>query len=126
MSRLKQFTGTIVILLSLILCSAVPQAPVHAVDILSAGCTGNEQSAVCQSKSDSATTNAKTVINIILYVLGIIAIIMIIIGGIKYVISNGDSSAVQSAKNTIMYAVVGLMVAIMSFAIVNFLLDRIK
>ena len=46
---------------------------------------------------------------------------MMIIGGIRYVISNGDSSQITSAKNTIMYAVIGLVVALLAYAIVNFI-----
>lgn len=61
--------------------------------------------------------------NILLFIIGAIAVIMIIIGGIRYTISNGDAGAITSAKNTIMYAVIGLVVAILAFAIVNFVLD---
>ena len=62
----------------------------------------------------------KTIVNIMLFILGAIAVIMIVIGGIKYTTSNGDSSSITSAKNTILYAVVGLIIAVMAFAIVNF------
>ncbi|HMI09088.1 MAG TPA: pilin [Candidatus Saccharimonadales bacterium] len=65
----------------------------------------------------------KTIVNILLYVLGAIAVVMIVIGGIRYTTSNGDSSAMTSAKNTILYAVVGLVIAILSYSIVNFVLD---
>ncbi len=68
----------------------------------------------------------QTGINILLFLIGAVAVIVIIIGGIKYVTSNGESSAVQSAKNTIMYAVVGLLVAILAFAIVNFVVTQFK
>jgi hypothetical protein len=64
--------------------------------------------------------NIKKIVNMLLYLLGAIAVIMIVIGGIRYTTSNGDSSAIASAKNTILYAVVGLVVAIMAYAIVNF------
>jgi ABC-type Na+ efflux pump permease subunit len=47
---------------------------------------------------------------------------MLIIGGIRYVVSGGDSAAVTSAKNTILYAVVGIVVAILAFALVNFVI----
>lgn len=66
----------------------------------------------------------KTVVNVLLYILGAIAVIMIVIGGIKYTTSNGDSSAVTSAKNTIMYAVIGLVIAMMAYAIVNFVIQQ--
>lgn len=68
-------------------------------------------------------TRIQTIVNILLFVLGAIAVIMIIIGGIRYTTSNGDSSAITSAKNTILYAVVGLVVAILAFAIVNFVIN---
>jgi hypothetical protein len=64
----------------------------------------------------------QTVVNILLFLLGAVAVVMIVIGGIKYTTSNGDSSSVTSAKNTILYAVVGLVVAIMAYAIVNFVI----
>jgi len=67
--------------------------------------------------------NITRVINLMLFLIGAVAVIMIIIGGIKYVASNGDQGSVQSAKNTIMYSVIGLVVAILAFAIVNFVVS---
>lgn len=64
----------------------------------------------------------KATVNILLYLLGAVAVVMIVLGGIKYATSNGDSSSITSAKNTILYAVVGLVVAIMAYAIVNFVI----
>lgn len=64
----------------------------------------------------------KNIVNILLFVLGAIAVIMIVIGGIRYTLSNGDSSAITGAKNTILYAVIGLVVALLAYAIVNFVL----
>lgn len=63
------------------------------------------------------------VVNVMLYVLGAIAVIMIVIGGIRYATSGGDSSSIKGAKDTILYAVIGLIVAILAYAIVNFVLD---
>lgn len=71
----------------------------------------------------SLETRIKTIANILLFILGAIAVIMIIIGGIKYATSNGDSSSITSAKNTILYSVIGLIVALLAYAIVNFILD---
>lgn len=72
----------------------------------------------------SLETRFKTIVNILLFILGAIAVIMIVIGGIKYTTSNGDSSAITSAKNTILYSVVGLVVAILAYAIVNFVVSQ--
>ncbi|MDB5177185.1 MAG: rane protein of unknown function [Candidatus Saccharibacteria bacterium] len=68
----------------------------------------------------------KTIVNVLLFILGAVAVIMIIFGGIKYTTSNGDSSQITSAKNTILYAVVGLVVAILAYAIVNFVVSSLS
>lgn len=64
----------------------------------------------------------KTITNVLLFIIGAISVIMLIIGGIRYVVSGGDSGAVTSAKNTILYAVVGIVVAILAYALVNFVI----
>lgn len=69
-----------------------------------------------------ATGIITTVTNILLFVVGAIAVIMIIIGGLRYVVSGGNATHVTAAKNTILYAVVGLIVAVLGYAIVNFVL----
>lgn len=67
----------------------------------------------------------KQVTNVILYIVGIIAVIMLIIGGIKYVISGGDAKKVTDAKNTVLYAIIGLVIAFLAFAIVNFVISAL-
>lgn len=67
----------------------------------------------------------KQVTNTILYIVGIVAVIMLIIGGIRYVISGGDSKKVTDAKNTILYAIIGLVIAFLAFAIVNFVVSAL-
>jgi|ERR687885_609111 hypothetical protein len=68
----------------------------------------------------SLENNLETIVNILLFILGAIAVIMIVIGGIRYATSNGEASQIKSAKDTILYSVIGLIVAIMAYAIVNF------
>lgn len=63
-----------------------------------------------------------TVVNIALFIIGALAVLMLIVGGIRYTISGGDTAAVTAAKNTILYAIIGLIVAILAYAIVNFVL----
>lgn len=63
--------------------------------------------------------------NTILYIVGIIAVIMLVLGGIRYILSGGDSKKVTDAKNTIMYAIIGLIIAVFSYAIVNFVIGAI-
>ena len=62
----------------------------------------------------------RRVTNILLFLVGAISVIMLIIGGIRYVISGGDQNQVTSAKNTILYAIVGIVVAFLAYAAVNF------
>ena len=64
----------------------------------------------------------QTITNVLLFILGAISVIMIIIGGLRYVISGGNATAVTAAKNTILYAIVGVIVALLAYAIVNFVL----
>jgi multisubunit Na+/H+ antiporter MnhB subunit len=65
-----------------------------------------------------------TITGVLLFVVGAISVIMIIVGGIKYVTSAGDASKITSAKNTIMYSVVGLILSILAYAIVNFVIRQ--
>lgn len=62
--------------------------------------------------------------NFLIFLVGALSVIFLIIGGLRYVISSGNSSQVESAKNTILYAIVGLVVAIASFAIVRFIVSQ--
>jgi len=64
------------------------------------------------------------IVNTALYVIGALSVLMLIYGGIRYTISMGDEKNVVAAKNTIMYAVVGIVVALMAYAIVNFVLGQ--
>ena len=66
----------------------------------------------------------KSITDTLLFVLGAGAVIMIVIGGIRYATSNGDQNTLTGAKNTILYAVIGLVLAIMAYAIVNFVVVR--
>lgn len=64
-----------------------------------------------------------TISSVLLFIVGAIAVIMIVIGGLRYVISGGDATQVQAAKNTILYALVGIIIAILAYAAVNFVIS---
>ena len=66
----------------------------------------------------------RTITNVLLFIIGAVSVIMLIIGGFRYVTSQGDSSQVASAKNTILYAIIGLIIAILAFAVVSFVTDQ--
>lgn len=109
-------------LVSLVFVSGAGSAPVHA-DPADDACAGIEAAGGTCSTGDGAET-LKPVITSIIEVLSIIvgaaAVIMIIVGGLRYVLANGDSNAVSGAKNTILYALVGLVIAIFAQVIVSF------
>lgn len=69
--------------------------------------------------------DVQNLLNIVYIVAGITAVVVIIIGGIRYVTSDGDSSGIAAAKNTVMYAVVGLVVVIAAAAITNFVIQNV-
>lgn len=64
----------------------------------------------------------KRAINIMLFAVGVLSVVMLIFGGFRYVISGGKKESVTNAKNTILYAIVGLLVAVFAYAIINFIL----
>lgn len=75
-------------------------------------------------KIDGDSGLVKSVVNILLWVIGILSIIMIIFSGIRYVTSAGDASKTKAAQNTLIYSVVGLIVAIMAWAIVDLVVNK--
>lgn len=72
----------------------------------------------------SVDNTLKLGINVFSLIVGVAAVIMVIVGGLKYVISQGDSSNVNSAKNTILYAIVGLVVVALAQVVVKFVLGK--
>lgn len=62
----------------------------------------------------------KKITDVMLFIIGAVSVIMLIIGGLRYVVSGGDQNAVSGAKNTILYAVIGIIVALLAYAVINF------
>jgi hypothetical protein len=92
--------------------------------VLSDACSGDAAStALCkQSGQDNFKKYVGIIVNTLLFVLAAVSVIVIIIAGITYTTSGGDAALVTKAKNTLLYAVVGLVVAIMAYAIVNYVI----
>lgn len=74
---------------------------------------------------DSVNSIITTVINVFSLVVGVVSVIMIIVGGFKYITSAGDSGGVSSAKNTILFAIVGLVIVALAQVIVRFVLGKV-
>ena len=88
-------------------------------------CSSNADEAVKEAAgcngSDNLVANIITnILYVIIFVVGIISAIYIVVGGIKYMSSKGDASATQTAKKTILYSLIGLIVSSLAFIIVNF------
>ncbi len=68
--------------------------------------------------------NFQVIANTLIFIVGAISVLMVIIGGLRYVLSNGDSAGLKSAKDTILYALIGVVVAMLSYALVAFVISR--
>ena len=97
------------------------------------GCGANLQFEVppegCEAVADNSAAErvdqiVAQVINILSLVVGVVAVVMIIIGGLRYITSGGESGNVTTAKNTILYAVVGLIVVALAQVIVRFVVGK--
>jgi cytochrome bd-type quinol oxidase subunit 2 len=83
----------------------------------------------CTDNTSGGTDNVNklitNVINIFSVVVGVVSVIMIIFGGFRYITSGGDSNNISSAKNTIIYAIIGLVIVVFAQFIVQFVLNRL-
>ena len=135
-SKISKIRNTLVGITALLALAVPTLAPVAVyaedVNIQDSLCQGVnlEASGTCDAtaEGETAATNVsallKRVINIFSIFVGVIAVIMIIVGGLKYITSGGDSGNVSSAKNTILYALVGLVIVALAQFIVRFVLGQ--
>lgn len=85
----------------------------------------NAESTTCDPAAEKkANSLLATALNIFSIVVGIIAVIMIMVGGLKYITSGGDAAQTNTAKDTVMYAAIGLVIVALSQVIVQFVLKR--
>lgn len=128
--RLKSFFVAGVLLLAVL--PLVTSQPVFAdciSDPTSAGCPCalNSSSAACQdlSKPDGLSNILKNATNIVLFIAGALAVIMIIYGAIRFMTAHGNEKQVESARLIVTYSVIGLIIAILAYALVNFVLSNL-
>ena len=126
MKRIRMFMAAFAVFLGLgsamvpALASATPKSTVCSALGSNATCTKNS------GNGTSLNSVVKAIINVLSIVIGIVAVIMIMVGGFRYITSGGDSNNITSAKNTILYAIVGLVVVALAQALVQFVLNKIK
>ncbi len=121
--KLQLLVATGMFMLGVAGSALVPAASVAALDP-SAAVKDGVTAAGDDGSGKGLRGQLKTVVNVLLFVLGSIAVIMIVVGGIRYALSAGDSSAITAAKNTILYAIIGVVVALLAYAIVNWIIDQ--
>ncbi len=74
---------------------------------------------------DTLVANITAILNAVIAVLGLVCVVVMIIGGINYMTSSGDAGKVKKAKDTILYGLIGLIVCVLAFALVNFVIANI-
>lgn len=92
---------------------------------LNSGVSKTDESGTSVDANTRVNDIIKLIINIFSLIVGVIAVIMIIVGGLKYITSSGDSGNVTGAKNTILYAIVGLVIVALAQIIVRFVLNKV-
>jgi len=92
------------------------------------GSGGTWVSNTCSTPGSSRTlmSTIRQIVDILVFIIGAVAVLMIIIAGLRYVFAQGDNAAITAAKNTILYAIVGIVVATAAYGIVNFVLAGLK
>lgn len=117
-------------LVTCLVASAVPSFVSAATNPINQSCSaaGMQNTEVCQETDQKLFGKGsiwERIINAFILAIGMVAVVFIIIGGVRYILSNGEASAVNQAKHTILYAVIGLLVAATSYMIVSFVINRL-
>lgn len=119
---IRKFISSLAISMILMIGIGVAAFP-QSVDAACSGVNciteGSNNAKTGGAKSNDVATLIETVTNLLLFFIGAVSVIYIVLGGVKYTTSNGDTNAIKSAKDTIMYAVIGLIAAIAAYAIVQ-------
>ncbi len=76
-------------------------------------------------KGDNLTGNLTTILSYIIGALGLVCVVVMIVGGVNYMTSAGDSGKVEKGKKTILYGLIGLIICALAFVIVNFVIGTI-
>lgn len=125
--KIKSLIGAAVVAaFSLMITTPVSAVVSCPADSIRAG-KNADTLAQCNVKEDNTLLpTVQVIIDVIIGVLGLVAVLVIILGGVSYTTSTGDPGKVKKAKDTIMYGIIGLIVAILAYAIVNFVLSSIS
>ncbi len=123
MKKLSLIIASVLGVFAVAFAPALPASAVTCTDAASCVSSGVDNAGGSTAPKTGAGDIIKIIVNALLFIIGAVSVVMIVIGGLKYVLSNGESAAVTSAKNTIFYAVIGLAVAAFAYAIVNWVIS---
>ena len=93
-------------------------------EIITKFATGSKVDQVDGGGTD-LVADVTNIINMVIGVLGLACVVVLIIGGVNYMTSSGDTGKVKKAKDTLLYAIIGLVICVLAFAIVNFVISNI-
>jgi hypothetical protein len=140
--KIKNIILAVTMPLALMAPATLAVAPVYAADLGVPNCANDIKSSLnaginsatsdpgCSGDSNGGVSGglqgiASKVVNFLSVIVGVVAVIMIIVGGFRYITSGGESSNVSGAKNTLIYAIVGLIIVALAQFIVHFVLGQI-
>ncbi len=129
-TKLK-YSGLIVAEAATLALIKVQSAAAATCDSSTTATSGNPATgAACAQPSGvsgtlSVTSLIQTISNVLIFGVGAISVIVLIIGGLRYVVSGGNAAQVQGAKNTILYAIVGIVISIAAYALVQFVFQQL-
>jgi uncharacterized membrane protein YesL len=131
--RLRLLLASFVLVGAVVL--PVGSATAASFDFFKGPCTGNSDATVCQDKDQSQTAQNNSIYgpngiitkiaNILAIIVGVTAVIVIMVAGIQYMLSTGDPTKVNNAKNAIIYAAIGLVVAVLARTLVVFVIGKL-
>ena len=128
---MRRFIASLSVFALLILGQAVPVFAQTSPEITQGLCSGvnldvNNTNCTGGNEATNKINNLiHTIINLLSLVVGVVAVIMIIVGGLRYITSGGSDTGVTSAKNTILYAVIGLIIVALAQLLVRFVLNKV-
>ena len=126
MNTIKQTTKNKLASLSAVGVAAFAITTSYVTSIVTAAPADELRKGANQTEADGGTSvegAITTITNVAFFLIGVVSVLMIIWSGFRYITSNGDASTVKSAKDTLLYSIVGLIVALLGYAIVAFVVN---
>ncbi len=125
--KLKLIKTILIFLVSIFSIGVIIPTSVYADDVCSSSAPQEvKEAAGCSGNANQLPISITNILKAIIAVAGLVAVVFVIIGGINYMTSTGDATKTQKAKNTILYALIGLIICALSFAIVNWTIGAVN